>query len=70
MTLIQKVHDLKMSQFQKANVLSEKADGSRDLYEFRSEFWSEKQMASANIYDINKGALPEDVPISKKQMSC
>ena len=56
MTLIQKVHDLKMSQFQKANVLSEKADGSRDLYEFRSEFWSEKQMASANIYDINKGA--------------
>ena len=55
MTFI-KVLDLKMSQFQKANVLSEKADGSRILQEFRSEFWSEKQMASANIYDINKGA--------------
>ena len=40
----------------KGNVLSEIADGSRILQEFRSEFWSEKQMASANIYDINKGA--------------
>ena len=40
----------------KANALSEKADGSRILQEFRSEFWSENQVASANIYDINKGA--------------
>ena len=71
MTLI-KVLDLKMSQFQKKHVSCQEKQMAAEFFKNSDQNFDQisRWLQLIHIYDIKKGARPEDVPIKKKQMSC